>query len=139
MVEEDAVAGVDAVGLPVVDGDPIGVELRDAVRGAGIEGGGFLLRCLLDEAVELGGRCLVEAGLFLQPEEADGLQQPESADRIDIGGVFRRFERDGDMGLRAQVIDFVRLDLGEQAGQVGGVRQISVVRRKREFSMWGSS
>ena len=37
VVEEDAVAGVDAVGLAVVDGDPVGVELGDGVGGARVE------------------------------------------------------------------------------------------------------
>jgi len=31
VVEENAVAAIDAVGLPVIDGDPVGVEL-----GAGV-------------------------------------------------------------------------------------------------------
>ena len=37
VVEEDAVAGVEAVGLAVVDRDPVGVELRRRVRRAGVE------------------------------------------------------------------------------------------------------
>ena len=42
MVEQDAVAGVDAIGFAVVDGDPVGVELGYGIRAARIEGGGFV-------------------------------------------------------------------------------------------------
>ena len=34
MIEEDAVAGEHVVGLAVVDHDPVGVQLGDAVRGS---------------------------------------------------------------------------------------------------------
>ena len=65
VVEEDAVAGIDAVGLAIVDADPVGVEFGDGVGAARIEGGGLALRDLLDEAVELRGAGLVELRLFL--------------------------------------------------------------------------
>jgi hypothetical protein len=41
VVEQDAVAGVDTVGLTVVDGDPVGVELGDRVGAARVEGSGL--------------------------------------------------------------------------------------------------
>src|SRR5256885_825677 len=44
VVEEDAVAGIEAVGLAVVDRDPVRVELRHAVGRARIEGSRFALR-----------------------------------------------------------------------------------------------
>lgn len=53
VVEEDAVAGVDAVGLPVVDGDPVRVKLGDRIRAARVEGGGFLLRGFLHQTIQL--------------------------------------------------------------------------------------
>ena len=31
VIEQDAVAGIHAVGLAVVDGDPVGIELGDSV------------------------------------------------------------------------------------------------------------
>jgi len=46
MVEENSVAGVDAVGLAVVDDDPVAVELGDAVGRARVERGGLALRRL---------------------------------------------------------------------------------------------
>ncbi len=61
MVEQDAVAGVDAVGLPVVYTDPVGIELGNSVRAPGIKRGCFGLGGFLDLAVEFRGRRLVES------------------------------------------------------------------------------
>ena len=47
MVEQDPVAGVYAVRLPVVDHDPVRVHLRCRVRRSRIERGSLLLRNLL--------------------------------------------------------------------------------------------
>lgn len=45
-----------------------------------------------------------------------------------VGGVFRRIEADGHVGLGAEVIDLVRLDLLDDARQVGRVRQVAIVQ-----------
>ena len=82
---------------------------------------GFALRDFLDKPVEFAGRSLVEAGLALQPKEADRLQQAQRADRIDICGVFRRLEADSNMALRAEVVDLVRFDFTNDASQVRSV------------------
>jgi len=66
VVEEDAVAGIEPIGLAVVDGDPVGVELGDGVRAARVEGRSLALGDLLDQAIELGSGGLVETGLALQ-------------------------------------------------------------------------
>ncbi|MNH30748.1 hypothetical protein D3C79_910580 [compost metagenome] len=64
MVEQDAIATIDAIGLAVVDGHPEGELLGHRIGRARVEGRGFLLRDFLDQAIELGGRGLVEAGLL---------------------------------------------------------------------------
>ncbi|MNN62968.1 hypothetical protein D3C81_1783060 [compost metagenome] len=56
MVEQDAVACVHAIRFAIVDGDPVGVKLCDRVGRARIEGGGFLLRNFLHQAVQFGCR-----------------------------------------------------------------------------------
>ncbi len=67
VVEQDAVAGIHAVGLAVIDRDPVGVELGYGVGAARVERRGFFLRGFLHQAVKLAGRGLVEAGFLLQP------------------------------------------------------------------------
>src|SRR5262249_58490154 len=54
MVEQDAVAGVQTVGLAVVDGDPVGVELGRAIGAARLEARGLVQRPERVVAVELG-------------------------------------------------------------------------------------
>ena len=128
VVEEDAVARIHAIGFAVIHGDPVGIHLGDGVGRARVERGGFLLRGFLDQAVELGGGGLVEAGFLFEAEEANRLQQAQCADGIDVGGVFWGLEGDGDVGLRAEVVNFVWLDLADDAGEVRGVREIPVMQ-----------
>src|SRR3546814_5785732 len=60
VIEENAVGCVESVGLPIVHGDPIGVELGRRIGTAGIKRCGLALRRLLDLAVELRGGGLIE-------------------------------------------------------------------------------
>ena len=127
MVEQDAVAGVDAVGFAVVDRDPVGVELGGGVGGAWVEGGGFLLRDFLHQTKQFGGGSLIETGFLFQPADADGFEQTQGAKRVAVGGVFRAFKRNGYVALGAEVVDFVGLHLLDDADQAGGIGQVAVV------------
>jgi hypothetical protein len=130
VVEQDPVGGVQPIGLPVVHRDPVGVELGHAVGRAGMEGRRLVLRDRPDLAVELAGRGLVEARRLVQAEDADGFQQAHHADAVGVRRVLRRLEADLDVGLGAEVVDLVRAGLGEDADQVGGIRQVAVVQEE---------
>src|SRR3546814_1896572 len=52
VVEEDSVAGVHPVGLAIVHGDPVGIELRDGIGAARVERRGLALRHFLHERSE---------------------------------------------------------------------------------------
>ncbi len=71
VIEEDAVRGMNAIGLAVIDGDPIGIELCSGVGRTRIEGRGFTLRHVLRLAVEFGGRGLVETRPAFEFQDAD--------------------------------------------------------------------
>ena len=45
-----------------------------------------------------------------------------------IGGVLRSLKADRHMALGTQIVDLVGLDLAEDAGEVGGIREIAVVQ-----------
>ena len=92
VVEEDAVAGVDAVGFAIVHRDPVGVELGRRVGTARVEGRGLLLRRLPHLAVELRGGGLVDARLLLEAEDADGLEETQRAEPVGVGRVLGRLE-----------------------------------------------
>jgi len=127
VVEQDAVAGVHSVGFAVVDGDPVGVDLGRAVGAARVEGGGFLLRNFPHLAKHFAGGRLVEAGLPLQAQDAEAFQNAQRTEGVGIGGVFGFFEGDGDVTLCGEVIDFVGLDLLQDADQAGGVGQVAMM------------
>jgi len=66
-------------------------------------------------AEKFGGAGLVEAGFLFQAEDADGFKQAQYAQGVGIGGVFGFFEGDGDVALGGEVVDFVGLDLLDDA------------------------
>jgi hypothetical protein len=82
----------------------------------------------LHQAVQLAGAGLVEARLLLQAQRADGLQQPQRADAVGVGGVLGLLEAHRHVAHRAQVVDLVGLHLLHDAHQVGAVRQVTVVQ-----------
>src|SRR5256885_6095036 len=90
VVEEDAVARIQAVGLAIVHADPMRVELGDAVGRARIKRGGFALWGLLSFAEHFRRRGLVEARAPFKAQYPDGLEHPQCADGV---GVFRSEER----------------------------------------------
>ena len=135
MVEQDAVRGMHAVGLAIVHRDPIGVELGCGIGRARIEGRRLALRDLLHLAVELGRRCLIEAHALLQAEDADRLQQPERAERVGVGRIFRRLETDLDVALRREIVDLVGLRLLHQADQVGRIGHVAVVQEEARLRL----
>jgi hypothetical protein len=130
MVEQNAVARIDAIGFPVVDADPEGIELGCGIGTAGVERGGFSLRGLLNLAVKLRGGGLVKPGFVFQFQKPDAFQQAQGAQGIGVGSVFRGFKGHGHMALGCQVVDLIRLDLLENTDQVGGIGQISIMKDK---------
>ena len=93
MVEEDAVGGVHAVRLAVVDHDPVRVLLRHTVRGPGIEGGLLGLRDLPDLAVQFRRGRLVEPRKVREAARADGVQQAQRAHAVHLRRVLGHLER----------------------------------------------
>ena len=105
MVEKDSVARIHAVRLAVVDRDPVCIQLSDTVRAARIEWRRLALWGLDDFSVELGSRGLVEARMLVKPDGTDGVKEAQSAEPIDIGGVFCHLKRDFDVRLSTKVVD----------------------------------
>jgi hypothetical protein len=130
VVEEHAVAGENAIGLAVIHGDPKSVQLGDRVRRPRVEGRRDALRHLLHLAVELRRGGLVELGLLLEATDADGVQQAQRADAVDIGCVLWAFERHSDMALGTEVVDLVRLHELNDAHEAGAVAQITVMQHQ---------
>ncbi len=127
MVEEYARAAVHPVGLAVFLDDPEAVELGYGVGAVGVEGGILVLRHLLDLAVELGCRGLVDAAGVLESAEAHGLEDAEHACGVDVGGELGGVERDLDMALGGEVVDLVGAHVAHYLEDRHRVAQIGVV------------
>jgi hypothetical protein len=61
---------------------------------------------------------------------ADRLEDPLGAEAVDVAGVFRDVERHADVRLRAEVVDFVRLELVEQFHHLHRVGEITVMQEQ---------
>jgi len=129
MVEKNAIAGVESVGLTVVHGVPVRSAFGGSVGGPRVEGGGFGLR-RRGGAEHLGGPGLVVADVGaagVRDVGADGLEEAQRAGGDDVGGVVRDLERHSDVRLRGEVVDLVGEDGVEPAAERGGVGEIGVV------------
>ncbi len=61
-------------------------------------------------------------------QNPDRLEQPQRAERVGIRRVFGRLEGHGDVALRREVVDLVRLNFLDDANEVRRVRQIAVMQ-----------
>lgn len=127
MVEEDTVACEHVVGFAIIFGDPERIQFCDAIGAARVEWGIFVLRDGLYEPIKLRSRRLVEPHVVLETTGAYGIEQAQGAECVDIACILRHVEGDFDVRLRAEVVNFSRLDLRDDVYEVGAIRQVSVV------------
>ena len=127
VVEEDAVAAEHAVGVAVLLDDPEAVLLGDGVGAEGVEGGVLVLRDFLDLAVELGGGGLVDLAAIGEAHLADGFDDAEDADGIDIGGELGGVEADLHVALGGEVVDLRGAHVGDDADNGHGVAEVGIV------------
>lgn len=129
MVEQNPVAGENAVGLTVIDGVPVSGDLGSGVGRAGVEGGGLGLG-RGSGSEHLGGPRLVvfDVGAAGGGDVGtDGLEETEGSGGDDVGGVIGDLKGDGDVGLRGEVVHLVGEDDVEPAAEGGGVGEVGVV------------
>src|SRR5215813_8967336 len=106
VIEQDAVAGMEAIAFAVIYRGPVGKNLGYTIRTARPERRLFRLRDLLRFAVHLAARGLVKTGA--DSCFANGFQNANRSDAGDVGGVFGNIETDPDVALRAEMINFIR-------------------------------
>ena len=137
VVEQDAVASVNAIGLAVVHRDPVSIQLGHRIGAAGVEGGAFLLRNLLHQAIQLAGAGLVKAGFLLQLQDPNRFENAQGTNAVGVGGVFGFFKAHAHMALGGQVVDLVGLHLLNDANQAGRVSQVAMVQDELAvFDVW---
>jgi hypothetical protein len=74
--------------------------------------------------------------MLLQPSRPDGVQDPERSQTVDVTGVLCHLERDLDVRLSAEIVDFGRHDLSDDVDEVSGVRQVTVVKDHFGLVVW---
>ena len=121
VVEEDPIARIHPIRLAVIHDDPVRVQLCDAIRRTRVKRRTLALRRLDDLAVELRGGGLVEPDVLLEPAGADGVEETEGPEAVDVTGVFSHLKGDLDVRLGAEVVDLGGLDLGDDVDEVGAV------------------
>ena len=107
VIEQNAVAGVEAIAFTVIYRCPVGENFRDAIRAARPEWCPFRLRHFLRLAIHLAAGGLVKTRA--NSGFANGFQNTDCSDPRNVGGVFRNIEADTDVALRAEMINFIRL------------------------------
>ena len=128
VIEQNARAGEHTVGFAVFLGDPEPVLLGDGVGAVGVERGLFVLRDLLNLAVQLGRRSLVDAAGVRQAAQAHGLQHAQHAGGVDVGRELRHIEADLHMALGGQVVDLVRPHAANDREQAHRIAHIAIVQ-----------
>src|SRR3546814_12494809 len=89
VVEQDSIRSMDAVGLPVVHRDPVGIELGGSVGRPRIEWRILILWYLLCLSIEFRCGSLVEPRSFLQLETPHVLKKTKSSKTFGCGGNLR--------------------------------------------------
>ena len=84
MVKQNAVAGVDTIGLSVVDRHPVRIQFGNCIGAARVKRRCFPLRRFVYQAIQLRSTCLIEPRFFLQPQNTDGFEQAKCSHGIHI-------------------------------------------------------
>src|SRR5690348_6874739 len=111
MIEQNPVAAEHAVGLAVIHGDPVRVELGDTVRRTRMEWRRLALRRFAYEPIQLRGRRLIKTTAIAESKRAHRFEDAQRAQAVRIRRVLGLLERNRDMALRGEVVDLVRFDL----------------------------
>src|SRR4029079_5228988 len=113
VIEQDPRGRMHAEALAVVDGDPVRIQLRNAIRAAWIERRLLALPRCLRLTEHLARRRLVEPRR--RSALADSFEHVDGAKRIDVGRMNRLVPRRTDEALRGKIVDLVGRIAGEYA------------------------
>ena len=124
VVKQDSSRRVQAIRLPIVDGDVVAVRLRNAVGRARVEGRSLVLRNFPHLAEHLRRGRLVEADVWI--DRADCLEHARHADARELGREHWLVPRGRYEALRGEVVDLVRLRRLQRRHQRGRVEQVAL-------------
>jgi hypothetical protein len=105
VIEENPIYSEQVIGLTVITRNVKCIGLGRSIWAARVKWGSLALWDFDRFAIELGRRCLIKAGIEFQFPHC--LQQAYGADACDLSRVLWYVKRNPNMGLRAQIINFV--------------------------------
>ena len=73
---------------------------------------------------------LIKAGFINTVQDANRLKYAQCSKRVRIGGIFRGLKGYHHVALSRQVIDFIGLNFLDDANQIGGIGQVTVMHEK---------
>ncbi|SPU78056.1 Uncharacterised protein [Brucella suis] len=132
MIEQDAVRGVETIGIAIVHRCPVSIKLGGCIWAARSERRLLVLRMVGTIAEKLRSGSLIETAAFAETQDAHGFKQAQCAERIGIGRIFRRFKTHLHMALGAEIINLVRLHFLDDAAQIGCVCQVAEMQAKAD-------
>ena len=100
---------------------------RTSIGRTRIEGSCLGLWNLLDLSIQFTGGSLVESDLFFHASRSNSIQHTKYTYTITVSSIFGYIKGDFDVTHGTQVVDFLRLDLGNNADEIGGVAQVAVM------------
>jgi hypothetical protein len=115
MIEQNAAHSVEVIGLPVIDGDPMPINLCHSVWRTGIERRAFSLGRLGDTPEHFGGAGLVKPGTGMH--QPDGLENPGDPKRREFAGEHRLSPGSGHVRLGGEIVDLVGPSVLQHHGQ----------------------
>ena len=127
VVEQNTVAGKHSIRLTILSDHPKPILFRYRIRTVRMERRVLILRAFLHLAIQLGGRRLINTAGLIQSGGMYRFQNAKHTKGIHIACIFRRIEGHLHMALCSKVIYLVRLDLQDDAGDAGRVRQIPLM------------
>mmetsp|Transcript_32108 Transcript_32108/g.67312 ORF Transcript_32108/g.67312 Transcript_32108/m.67312 type:complete len:236 (-) Transcript_32108:172-879(-) len=130
VVEEDAIGQVHAVGFAIVDENPECVLLCHCVGRTGVEGRSFGLGNLLNFSVKFGSGGLVETACFLEATGADGIEHSKDTNTITVSSVLGHVERNLHVTHGTQIVNFIRLYIGDDCNEIGSIAQVTIMEEK---------
>ena len=123
MIEEDSGTRVHVVALAIIHGDPMPVELGDAVRTAWVERRGLVLRNFNDLAKHFGRTGLVEADVVIG--QTDRVEQSSDAECGGFAGQDGLSEGSLNKRLRGEVVDLVGLVVSHDVDHRNLVKEVA--------------
>ena len=73
--------------------------------------------------------------MIVKTQDADRFEKAQCAKRVSIRGIFRGLETHLDVALRGEIINFVRLNLLNDANEVRRIGEVAIMQKKVNASL----